>query len=70
MSVFAAQHLAALDSGTGDVTVVASDGTEIRAHGFVLGVSPVFNAALTGEMREASSKRVSIASDGEVTKVF
>jgi len=70
MTVFAAQCLAAFNAGTGDVTVVAADGTEIPAHAFVLGFSPVLSAALTGEMQEASSKRVTIDCDGETARAF
>eukprot|EP00928_Gymnodinium_smaydae_P011373 TRINITY_DN14202_c0_g8_i1.p1 TRINITY_DN14202_c0_g8~~TRINITY_DN14202_c0_g8_i1.p1 ORF type:complete len:343 (-),score=37.30 TRINITY_DN14202_c0_g8_i1:240-1268(-) len=70
MTVFSARSLAALEAGTGDVTVVACDGTEFKAHSFVLSHSPVIEATLSGEMQEPGSRRLTIDCNSETAQAF
>eukprot|EP00928_Gymnodinium_smaydae_P032825 TRINITY_DN2367_c0_g1_i1.p1 TRINITY_DN2367_c0_g1~~TRINITY_DN2367_c0_g1_i1.p1 ORF type:complete len:471 (-),score=36.66 TRINITY_DN2367_c0_g1_i1:345-1652(-) len=70
MTVFSSKSLAAFEAGTGDIIVVASDGTEIKAHSFVLCHSPVIEAALSGEMQEAASRRLTVDCNSETAKAF
>ena len=70
MSVFTSKLLSALHDANGDVTVTTCDSHEMKVHSFILQLSPVMTAQLTGPMLEAQAKTVNLHCETEVAQVF